>query len=360
MTSKLSAQPQRVPVVDPQSGVMTPAWYRFILDLTQRVGGTEALTNLELAQNTGATEEELAVVAAQAAAAQTSANTAQTSANAAQADIDATQVLPIVVASSSALLPNGRVLTAGTNTTVDVSTPGQIKVNSTASATANITPDTQPASPNNANDEFEYGTQIDTTGARRTSATVWALINATAGTNTSVADGALILTAQASGSDSLRCVSQASPGSSWKYRAKMSGILISAGGTVQFGIGAYASSNGRFMTFATRYNGTNWLIAWSRWTSSTTMFSDESTSNIYSGANDLRSPRVPIYLEWELSGGTLYARYSDSGISGTFKNFYSEPVNNWLSVGLTDIVLFASTSNSADAAAAFDWFRRIS
>lgn len=46
--SKLNRQPQNVPVVDPRSGQMTPAWYRVINDLIQRVGGLEARTNLEL------------------------------------------------------------------------------------------------------------------------------------------------------------------------------------------------------------------------------------------------------------------------------------------------------------------------
>lgn len=46
--SKLNRQPQNVPVVDPKSGQMTPAWYRVINDLIQRVGGLEARTNTEL------------------------------------------------------------------------------------------------------------------------------------------------------------------------------------------------------------------------------------------------------------------------------------------------------------------------
>jgi hypothetical protein len=69
--------------------------------------------------------------AATASAAQAAAAAAQATATAAQADIDATQAQQLVTAAGSALLPNSRVLTAGTNTTVDTATPGQIKINAT-------------------------------------------------------------------------------------------------------------------------------------------------------------------------------------------------------------------------------------
>jgi hypothetical protein len=228
------------------------------------------------------------------------------------------------------------------------------------SGSVNVTPDSHPTTAAPQNDEFEYGSSIDLTGARGSGAIPWTWVNDGGGGGVgAVSNGALNLKAVASGSDSLRAVTQPVSGSAWKYRTKISGVYNSgAGGTLQFGIGAYSSVNGRFLTTAIRYDGSNWLMCHSKWLSATSRYDDDSTSNIYSGVIESRSPRAPIYLEYELSGGNIYSRYSDTGHEGTFRNFYAIDPNNWLSAGLTDIGLFASTSNSGDLIVSFDWFRR--
>jgi hypothetical protein len=48
--SKLTQQPARVPLTDPASGVITREWYRYFTDSFSRMGGTQAMTNLELEQ----------------------------------------------------------------------------------------------------------------------------------------------------------------------------------------------------------------------------------------------------------------------------------------------------------------------
>lgn len=99
-----------------QDGTLHPQAVRLLNDLVARVGGATANTNTELATS---------VTTAIASAA-----TAQAAATAAQADIDATQALTFLLASSSALITNGRVLTAGIGNSIDTATAGQIKVNS--------------------------------------------------------------------------------------------------------------------------------------------------------------------------------------------------------------------------------------
>ena len=51
---------------------------------------------------------------------------------------DAVGSAPIVLSSPDASLPNARVLTAGTNVTLDTSTPGQIKVNASGGGGADL------------------------------------------------------------------------------------------------------------------------------------------------------------------------------------------------------------------------------
>ena len=51
--SALSLQPTRVPLVDPQTGLITPQWYRFFSDTFERVGGANSPTIPEV--STGVT-----------------------------------------------------------------------------------------------------------------------------------------------------------------------------------------------------------------------------------------------------------------------------------------------------------------
>ncbi len=46
--SIISPQPFRVPLVDPQTGLITPPWVRYFLQLLERVGGPDGQTNQEL------------------------------------------------------------------------------------------------------------------------------------------------------------------------------------------------------------------------------------------------------------------------------------------------------------------------
>lgn len=46
--SQLSLQPPRVPLTDPNTGIITREWYRFFSDTFTRIGGTSALTPGEI------------------------------------------------------------------------------------------------------------------------------------------------------------------------------------------------------------------------------------------------------------------------------------------------------------------------
>ncbi len=49
--SIVNAQPFRVPLVDPRTGLITPPWTRYFLQVFERIGGTEGQTNTELVQD---------------------------------------------------------------------------------------------------------------------------------------------------------------------------------------------------------------------------------------------------------------------------------------------------------------------
>ena len=47
--TQISAQPYRIPLVDPKTGLITREWARFLTDIFNRVGGSNGQTNDELA-----------------------------------------------------------------------------------------------------------------------------------------------------------------------------------------------------------------------------------------------------------------------------------------------------------------------
>lgn len=108
----------------------------------------------------------------------------------------------------------------------------------------NITPDTHPATANPANDEFEVGSVLDTTGARFSGATAWTLHNPTPTTAmTTVAGGAIVFGGANQGINNETVAVQAinTPASSWEFRAKQLGV--SSGST---GLGANQPTIGGF------------------------------------------------------------------------------------------------------------------
>jgi hypothetical protein len=83
----------------------------------------------------------------------------------------------------------------GSNTqvlTADSTQPLGVAWAAAPGALTNITPDTHPATPTAWDDEFEFGSSIDTTGARFAGANPWTAFNVSTGTN-AVAEGSLIL-----------------------------------------------------------------------------------------------------------------------------------------------------------------------
>lgn len=49
--SIVNAQPYRIPLVDPKTGVITMPWTKFFQQVFERIGGAEGQTNTELVQD---------------------------------------------------------------------------------------------------------------------------------------------------------------------------------------------------------------------------------------------------------------------------------------------------------------------
>ncbi|MGH8258784.1 MAG: hypothetical protein ACREUG_03740, partial [Steroidobacteraceae bacterium] len=95
-------------------------------------------------------------------------------------------------------------------------------------AAANITPDTHPSSPTVWDDEFEFGSTLDTTGARRSGANPWTIVNTPGSSSQSIADGALNVLLKTSAVGSFLATQPAPSSGAWAFELKLSGYFISA------------------------------------------------------------------------------------------------------------------------------------
>lgn len=205
-------------------------------------------------------------------------------------------------------------------------------------------PDAPPPSPDSMDDEFE--------GSTLASKWVWR----NQGTSTAtVQAGALVIKPQGTaGVNSLRILEQTVSGS-FKVRAKVT--HVNNGTVAGTGLCFINNSTGKIYSFYPVSNGGSSAFAIDRFTNATT----------YSGASILGdtglagygAATLPIYLELEYDGTTLYFRASANGADGTFRTMASEAAATWL--GTPDRVGLVTNAPiaSPDVYATFDWFRRI-
>lgn len=261
----------------------------------------------------------------------------------------------------------------GTGISVDDSDPANPIVAATGSSTVNITPDTHPSSPNAADDEFEYGSSIDTAGLRAGGATAWAWVNQGAATAV-VSGGSLVLAQGAqSTSDNLRCVMQPVSGSTWRFRAKVTlfGQRASAdssatAGIIFAGLCARNSTSGKLLSVHILSNAADTKpgrIEANRWTNVTTYSATyAATKDIFRG--DYWNPRalVTLYLEIEQTSTQFLTRWSDSGVDGTFIPLTAENLSTHIS-SIDEVGIFhANTLNQTHtpkSATVVDWWRRM-
>ncbi len=242
---------------------------------------------------------------------------------------------------------NFKTLVAGSQVSIS-STATEITIGVGSSGTS-VSPDDPPVSPDPADDEFDTGSSIDTSGARRGGATAWAWNNQ-GGATASISNGKCTLTAPGSGSANHRQIEQALPGGTWKYRAKLS-VQFKLANFCWVGMHARRSSNGKFTGIFTGI-GTAGNAAASNWNSVSSFSSHIAGPGIlpfgYKG-----------YVEIEYDGTDLIYRCSADGDPASYFLLTTQAVASFLGAAPDFIGLTADSENSADALVICEWFRRI-
>lgn len=211
-----------------------------------------------------------------------------------------------------------------------------------------LSPDVAPASPNPYDDEFDVGSTIDTTGARRSGALAWTVQTSSGTTAPIVAQGYVGAdTATVTGN---LLMLQTMPGGDCTFVAKVKRVPTTSNSG--FEIGFYNSANGKsysaqlfsspsLVTERGTFNTSTWV-----YTGSTNPFTDNVRyATVIDGW---------MYLRIRLSGTNIFAAWSGTGHDADWFEATAEPQATWLSGAPTHVSLFIPHGNRGVC----DWFRR--
>jgi hypothetical protein len=233
---------------------------------------------------------------------------------------------------------------------------------------ANITPDTHPSSPTLWDDEFEFGSALDTTGARSSGAKPWVVVNQPGTSTLNVSKGAFDLNCTlASLSKNLSVVGVAPPSSgAWEFTTKLLNVGVSivtpVSAAVAGGIGVYNSGNNHIDGICWQVNGTSDGNTHYIVNEQATSFTAPNTPFFTAVANlPPVMPFPPRYLKVAYDGSsTLTFSLSYDGV--IYQQVYSHTVASFVAA-ITHVVLIAGQTDTvgsvnAKVDATFDWFRR--
>lgn len=247
------------------------------------------------------------------------------------------------------------VLVIGTNLTLTEISAGVALLEATGGGgggASNITPDTHPVSADNADDEFETGSAIDTAGTRFSGATAWAWLNQGGATDAVDSSRGNLRINGVTGADVIRGVVQAAPGTPWRYRAKIS-VVTNALDFAHGGLFVYNSGTTEAITF-----GLQWVSSLNVRTVRYSNLSTAVTQINISALPGVMGQPVPLYLEIANDGTDLVFRVSASGCDGTFQTLSTEPLATHITA-VTDIGIYADPGGAGVAPVTVcDWFRR--
>lgn len=215
----------------------------------------------------------------------------------------------------------------------------------------NVTPDTHPAIENPANDEFEFGSSIDLTGARFVGATPWTWVNQGTATAT-VSEGSLVLVGQNIAGVNHNIIEQPTSGATWAYTTKMSASNV--GGTSEAGM-IVGNAAGAFITFDIYPSGgPTFLIQ---------TFTNPTT---FGGSTYISTGSIPGaagtgwmtwgYLQITYDGTTIFFNFSPNGVPGSFVNIFNTPAATFLTV--PTVIGLDIDSTGTNYIAVYDWFRK--
>jgi plastocyanin len=265
----------------------------------------------------------------------------------------------VTVNDETATLPNSVRVVAGDNITFVVDSTNALTISATGGDSSsggdgNITPDTHPASPNAADDEFEYGSSIDTTGARFTGATAWASANLGSVSN-SVTRGSLALTLPTEATGQFRGYEQTVSGGSWRYECKLSHALSLGANTALQGFGIRENGTGKMLQFYRVYTGGLMQFSVSSWTS----FSAFSATLAGGNISDLFSFAGWLYVAIDYDGTDYRFETSENGV--VWLRHASAAKATYFTTAADRVMVSLFNGNSGQTAnGAWDWVRRVS
>jgi phage terminase large subunit-like protein len=215
---------------------------------------------------------------------------------------------------------------------------------------SNITPDTHPGSPTAWDDEFEYGTSIDTSGARRAGANAWTGVGANpTSLIETVTQGSLVYGINQTNGE-VFWVQPVPASGAWTFTAKMQTNTPS---NAAVGLGVFNSAN-NYQLWMGPYSGTLLVIAESYQGPNT---SPTYFSTLYNSAPTTFSNAPWSYYQISYNGsGTLSFGWSLTGLPGSFVVVVSQAVSTFIAA-LTGVGILQA-NGGASAAGCVDWFRR--
>lgn len=214
-------------------------------------------------------------------------------------------------------------------------------------STSNITPDSHPEFPTPYDDEFEYGSAIDTTGVRRSSANSWTLHTSSGQADPIVAQGAMAV-ATVSGTSSVMLQSAPGEDCAFVVRGEMRPTANNGG----IAVGFYNSTNGRIL-FGLAFNGGTTTTVVQRGTLDGSSWAYTFSSNVLTDAA-LGNTFLKTSVRIKLTGTTILFSWSISGHDAQWSDGYEEDVSAWLGA-ITHVAVFASGTTDAIC----DHFRRV-
>lgn len=238
-------------------------------------------------------------------------------------------------------------ITGGTGPTVDIE--------------VQVTPDTHPVTENPINDEFEYGTTLDTTGSRFAGASPWTLLNSN-GTTLTVQEGSLVATGGTISSIEV-ALQPLSSSTSFAVGAKVSSNAPSLG--AGSGLYLYNAGSGFGLFFAALNGGGSGGgdLSVQRWSGGSspiggaTVFTGGALPETSAGT-ETQIPWTYLQIAYSTVTGNVTFSFSASGVPLSYGGgVYTEALSAYLGAVTHIGLIFAPLSSGASV---FDWFRRFS
>lgn len=220
----------------------------------------------------------------------------------------------------------------------------------TGGSSANVTGDTHPSVANNADDEFETGSVIDTAGTRFSGATAWTAFST--GAVTSVVGGALLLKPDLTASRKVNGYTHPVTGT-WDYACKCIQSNFSTNSLVGMIIATSSGASGNVIIFGP--NGSTLVVQ--RLSNATTFSANSLLQG--SGVASHFINTVPIYLRITYDGTDFRFFTSSSGIVGTFAQVHTQSAAGFLGTPALIGVAGDNQSSTAQMVGTYDWFRKL-